>query len=113
MVIDRLFADDKKAFPVPPKHFPVPSKIFPVRSHREFDKKGQSIRGVRAAHQSQQGPESRKFPVFSLDIRESSAGEWFAGDCVLRHDVASPFGLTSRALAYISESDAIAALELQ
>jgi hypothetical protein len=66
------FADGEKAFPVPPKIFPVPPKIFPVRSRREFAQKGQSIGVVRAAHQSRKRPESRKFPVFSLDNRESA-----------------------------------------
>jgi hypothetical protein len=65
------FADAEKAFPVPSNHFPVPPKIFPVRSRREFTQKGQSIGVVRAAHQSRKRPESRKFPVFSLDNRES------------------------------------------
>jgi hypothetical protein len=67
------FADAEREFPVRPNQFPVPQKIFPVRLRREFDQKGQSILTVRAAHQSQQRPESRKFPVFSLGIRESSA----------------------------------------
>jgi hypothetical protein len=73
--IREAFADVEWEFPVPSNQFPVPPKIFPVRSRREFDQKGQSIRVVRAVHQSQEGPESRKFPVFSLDNRECHAGE--------------------------------------
>ena len=65
------FADAEKKFPVPPNQFPVPPKFFPVRLRREFNQKGQSIRVVRAAHRADKRPESRKFPVFSLDNRES------------------------------------------
>ena len=32
-------------------------------------------------------PKSRKFPVFSLMIREFDRGEQFASDCVIRHPV--------------------------
>jgi hypothetical protein len=67
------FADAEKAFPVPSNHFPVPPKIFAVRLRREFRKKGQLIQAIRAVHQSQKHPESRKFPVFSLGIREFPA----------------------------------------
>jgi hypothetical protein len=66
------FAAGEKEFPVPPNQFPVPPKNFPVRLRREFNQKGQSIRAVRAVLQSRQCPDSRKFPVFSLDNRESA-----------------------------------------
>jgi hypothetical protein len=64
------FADAVREFPVRANQFPVPSKIFPVRLRKEFDQRGQSLPVVRAVHQSQQRPKLRKFPVFSLDIRE-------------------------------------------
>jgi len=80
-----LFADAEHEFPVPSNHFPVPPKVFFVRSSREFNQKAQSTQAVRAPRQSQQYPESRKFPVFSLDNSEFRLGEWFAGDCPLRH----------------------------
>jgi hypothetical protein len=69
------FADAEKAFPVPSNQFPVPPKIFPVRLRREFNQKGQSLQAVRATYQRRKHPESRKFPVFSLDNREIGRGE--------------------------------------
>jgi hypothetical protein len=66
------FADAEGEFPVRPNQFPVPPKIFPVRLRREFDQKDQLLQVIRAAHQSKQRSESRKFPVFSLDNRESA-----------------------------------------
>jgi hypothetical protein len=66
-----VFPERSREYPVPSNQFPVRQKIFPVRSCREFNQKAQSLQVVRATHQSRKRPESRKFPVFSLDNRES------------------------------------------
>ena len=52
------------------KKFPVPPECFPVRLSREFRQKTERRQGLFDPNPTPNRPKSRKFPVFSLMIRE-------------------------------------------
>jgi hypothetical protein len=54
---------------------------------REFAEKPQVVPGLFVPQPLESTRKSKKFPVFSLMIREFDAGEHFASDCVIRQPV--------------------------
>ncbi len=73
MNLNPVFPVIRRKFPDPPIEFPDNVSKFPVRLSREFRRKPQRRQGFFGRNSAPRWPKSRKFPVFSLMIREFDA----------------------------------------